>query len=927
MVGRSTGRLVGREPELEALEAHLGAACSGAGCMVLVEGPSGIGKSALIGELRPRGEAVGVRWLSARGSELERDFPFGIARQLFEPAVLADPTLLTGAAGLAGGALGVPAPGPAPEPGFPLLHGLFWLVASLAHAQPLVLCVDDVQWADPPSLRFLEHLSMRLDGLSVLGILSARTGDRLLEHADLRRVPVAALDRDAVETIVRHELGQDDVPEALVAACHEVSGGNAFLLREVAGELRRSGAGAGTDPGAVRRLAPPTIVRALRVRLESLPALAVALARAVAILGVECEIAAAAALAGLELPAAQDAADLLVSEALLAPGRPLRFVHAVVRTAACETMPMSRRAELHRGAAATAMQAPGGLATAAGHLLVVDPAGEPATAAVLRDAAAEARRRGAPDIASTYLRRALAEPPEPATVPALLVELASAASYAGEADAADLAGQAIARADTPALRLAASREAALLHSYEGRYREAADLMAEALAEPDLPPAERLQGEALLLVNAAIHADARRAHADRLDAARELGDRLGDAASPGLQVIAGIEHVFITGDAVRGAALLERAMAGGRLLRELTADTPFPYITGNGLIAAGRYRAAETLLTATIQDAAARGSIRGFALATAQRGLARVRAGRLLQGEADARASLDRADAGSLVQTAIAAAALAGALVARGDLGAAEAAIGAVPLEGRRPDRQVGATVEELHGRLLLAQGRWDDVLLACATCAEWERWFGVRYGGWTGWRGMAAEAHAALGDRARAAEVAAEGVRLARGYGVARPLGLCLRGAGRVATDPAERIGLLAEAAAVLLAGGVRADAAQVLADLGCAHAAAGSADEAREPLRQALTTAEAIGARPVEQQARDALVALGDRPRRSRVSGALALTPAERRVADLAANGLSNREVAEQLFLTLKTVENHLTSVYRKLGISSRAQVADRLG
>ena len=146
----------------------------------------------------------------------------------------------------------------------------------------------------------------------------------------------------------------------------------------------------------------------------------------------------------------------------------------------------------------------------------------------------------------------------------------------------------------------------------------------------------------------------------------------------------------------------------------------------------------------IADAAARGSLRAYALGTAQRGLCRLRHGRLGAAEADARASLDVAESRSVVQTAVAAAALAGALTETGDCDDAAAVLDLVPADGRRPDTHVGAVVEDVRAHLYAAQGRWEEVLVATEACAAWERHFGVRHGGWPAWRSLAAAAHAAL---------------------------------------------------------------------------------------------------------------------------------------------------------------------------------------
>ena len=155
--------LLERERELEELARAMAGAREGAGRVVLVEGPAGVGKSRLLANVRASAREAGLQVLAARGAVLERDFAFGVARQLFEQTVLAATgaqrqALLAGAAGLAERLVGAGGPGPAPGGGdaeFGALHGLYWLTANLADEGPLLLSVDDAHWADPSSLRFL----------------------------------------------------------------------------------------------------------------------------------------------------------------------------------------------------------------------------------------------------------------------------------------------------------------------------------------------------------------------------------------------------------------------------------------------------------------------------------------------------------------------------------------------------------------------------------------------------------------------------------------------------------------------------------------------------------------------------------------------------------------------------------------------------
>lgn len=926
------GEVLERERELAALDAHLEAARAGQGRVVLVEGPQGIGKTTLLTAMRAR-HATGVRWIVARGSEQERDHAFGVVRQLLEPVLAEDGGgLLHGAAALSRTVL---APG---EPwvwgrgdgGFAGLHGLFWLVHNLAEREPLAVCVDDLQWVDAPSLRFLDYLAVRLEGLPVLALLATRAGDatltigpiaRLAAHPDVHPLPLSPLGSGAVARWLELELGPAASPE-LAAACAEATGGNPFLLSALVAELRRTPEAA--DPAAVRRLAPATIVRSVGLRLASLDEEAVRLARATAVLGDPVEIADAAALARLEPGEATAAADLLAEAGFLQRGRPLHFVHPVVLAAVRESVRPPARELLHRRAARLMVERGERLAAAAGHLVATDPAGDPWAAGVLLRAAQDAARRGAADVAVTFLRRAAAEPPDDLVRQRVDLELARIAGLAGEPDALDLAERAAETADDPAMRLGAARELALQHALDGRHDEAAAVLGRALAEtPGDPGGQRVLAEGMLLLSAGQSATSRRAHRERLERAARLAREPG---APGpLLVTAGFELVVVRGEAQDGCALVERGLDAGRLLRELSADSPFPLLAAIALLVGGRYAAAEQLLADAIGDSSRRGSMRGFLVCTALRATVRLRRGELRGAEADARAVLEADEAPALLADVYARAALCGVLVEYGELAEAERVLDGVPAAALATATHLAHHVADMRAWLRLAQGRPAEALAELQRCRSYEEEMEVRHGCWSAWRAKAADAYLSRGDGAAARAAAHEGLALARELGTPRALGLALRAAARVA-DGRDRADLLAESAAVFERGGVRVEAARALTDLGAALHEQGRDADARATLERALELADGTGASVVAAAARDRLVALGARPRRREVTGRGALTPAESRVAELAAAGASNRAIAEGLFLTLKTVENHLTSAYRKLGISSRTQLADRL-
>jgi DNA-binding CsgD family transcriptional regulator len=204
--------------------------------------------------------------------------------------------------------------------------------------------------------------------------------------------------------------------------------------------------------------------------------------------------------------------------------------------------------------------------------------------------------------------------------------------------------------------------------------------------------------------------------------------------------------------------------------------------------------------------------------------------------------------------------------------------------------------------------------------------FGMRNPAQLAWRSHLALALLALDRRDEALELAREEVELARAWGAPRVIGVALRTQGR-ATGGDDGIALLRESLAVLERSSEKLERARTFVDLGAALRRANERSEARELLRHGLDLAVRSGSQPLVDQAQAELAATGARPRKLVLSGAESLTPSERRVAEMAADNMTNKDIAQALFVTTKTVEVHLSNVYRKLGIASRAQLSDALG
>jgi hypothetical protein len=346
--------LVERDDAILAVSRCLDGASAGFGRIVVLQGPAGTGKTALLAVAQAHALSRGMQVLSATGGALERDFPFAAMMQLFEtPWMHASrderARLTAGPADLAGAMLdGRIRRGHAPtDHGYHAVRSLFWLVCNWVSrgplpgdAAPLALLIDDAQWVDQPSLRFLAYLASRLAELPVALVIAHRPGEAVDLSAlnGLHRLPAAAmlrLDPLTVDGTARAVLSAfTGADSAFVAACFAATAGNPFLIAELLWQIRADDAR--PDARTVEQLteAPPrAILDAVVERLERRPDPVRAVAHAVAVLGDAVPLKRAARLAELEPRAAADAADALVELNLLAPQLPLSFVSPVIRSA------------------------------------------------------------------------------------------------------------------------------------------------------------------------------------------------------------------------------------------------------------------------------------------------------------------------------------------------------------------------------------------------------------------------------------------------------------------------------------------------------------------------------------------------------------------------------------------------------------------
>lgn len=916
--------LLDRDRELTALDSALAAAAGGRGGVLLVEGAAGIGKSALLEAATPRAGELGLQVLTARASELDREFAFGVVLQLLEPAIdgagaAMREQLFSGAARRSLPVFEPAAAGEAgEEPGHAVLSGLAWLVAGLAERGPLLLRVDDLHWTDNASMRFLEFLGRRIDELPVLLIASARPTEPGAPQAlidELAAGPAASVVRPgglaagSVASLLEGQL--ESVDAGIATAAHVVTGGNPLLLTVLARELAARPAGApAATPQLLAELGGRGVARSVERRLRALGPDAAALARATAIAGARVPADEVITLSGLPAAQAHAAIDALVAAQVLAAGG-RDFVHPLVASAVVQSAPHGELMRLHRTCAELLRARGARPAEVAVHWLATEPAGDANAVADLVAAARAAAAEGATDAAVQLLHRALGEPPPATDRAELLLELGETQMRAQQPEGADRLREALEAGLTgeDAVRAKTALAFLVVHTDPAA---AFDVAAEARAATT-DRARQLQLEAFTMESVTL------VDAFTQPRTQALADGRAEAdPSP-------VTLAFLSLDAsMTGAApsetldLARRAMADGTLMSAVGPGSS----TWNLLTHATRFAEDAAFTERLLRDGEAEMQTRGLHSASLfvnqSWGYWHRDFGSVATGAARARVGLDAVRALGLDVTIPALAAITAenlVLMDRATEADELVRVPTEPIEGTfimpffLPARGlVHATLRRFHeaeadfrATLEIARARgWSSPLVTRA---------GVRL----------VELLAARGDRDEALELADRDIAVARAAGTSGALAVALRSRAR-ALEGDDVVDTLREAQRVLDGGPFRLEQARVLHDLGRHLRRAGHRTDAREVLRAALDLAAQTEASLIARLVRDELEASGGRLRRERSSGVEALTPSERRVVDLAVEGLTNRAIAETLWVTQKTVEHHLRNAYGKLGISSRA-------
>jgi DNA-binding CsgD family transcriptional regulator len=456
--------------------------------------------------------------------------------------------------------------------------------------------------------------------------------------------------------------------------------------------------------------------------------------------------------------------------------------------------------------------------------------------------------------------------------------------------------------------------------FGGRPEQATALLERAIAaaeqEGDVDLAVQLETQLIMFVQM-------RPREGQARLSRYRGRLAPDSTGGRLAAALGARWAMADDSAEAAVELARRALRDGRIVAEHPELLALSQAVLT-LLFADRLDEAQTVTDQVVAGSRRRGEAHAAALC--MRAWLALARGDLKAADADAHQAMDVARMrGFVAEFPLVAAVLIEVLTARGELREAEAALSANGIAGPLPETNWLSTTLFARGRLRLAQGRNEEAL---EDLVELQR----RLEQW-GLAGMlimqagayAAFALAALGEPERGRKLAAAELVHARRWGAPSVVARALRALGAT-TRGSERIAVLEEAVAVLDGSPVRLERAHALCDLGAALRRANRRADAREPLRGALELARHCGAAGLAKRAHDELQASGEKVRRHTPFGIESLTPSERRIAELAASGMTNRQIAQHLYLTVKTIEAHLSAAYDKLGIRSRRLLADAL-
>ncbi|CAO5238361.1 helix-turn-helix transcriptional regulator [Frankia sp. AgKG'84/4] len=925
---------VARETEIGVFERLIADCASDPpnGQIALVTGPAGIGKSALLRVFAERATTAGIRPLRAVGCTDDGSLPFRLTQQLFSD--FTDDSryhhLVTRAIDhYVALTLDRPGKGELSAAYSRVLGGIEVFLRDLGTRGPLLVLVDDAGRADPVSRRCLVDMMRRIAFLRALFVLTAPTGEatwndpaasRVFLQPEVTHLRLAPLSPEDTVAIMARRTGTGTIQQA--RAVHRATGGNPLLTQALI-EDHQEAIAQRALPSATEPVAGLAFERAVLSCLERAGPAVLDVAQAVAVLDDSGRPDRISRLLDSP-PDAVDRGLRVLEQAGLLENLCLR--HPVARRAVEAGIHADRRLELHRRAAALLHHDGARAVDIARHLVAAGHTEDVWVQPVLRFAAAQAEADDQLALAVEFLQHAVGACSVESERGAVLLDAAEADwrlspstmfHYLPRLTAAARKGYLVGRR-------AVVFVAAL--AWHGRLAEASAALVD-VSDASTRRGGRIAADldiGRLLLCCTYPGLMDQVHPVCIGSAAQpltpaTTDPAERAALALAAVLTGRGHALASTEAER--LLLNMPPTGTGIEAAMSAALVLIYTDHLSAAAAG------TELLST-NPAISRSNTRRALVAGLQAEIA-LRRGELPDAERHARAALtDVTPHGWGVGLGAPLASLLLAMVRMGRLADAGRWL-MTPVPAAMFQTRFGLHYLHARGHFHLATGQLHEALADFSTCGDLMVRWGMDVSGLVAWRTDAAEAYLRLGQLDRSRRLVEE--QLAReGLTSSRTSGNAFRLLA-AASEPGERLPLLRQSVEVLRQVGARVDLARAMADLSIAYHGSGNTAQARSVSRGARllanqSQAEAI-LEPPRQRAGHGQAESYGAARRYPPAAVDTLTDAERRVAALAALGHTNGEIADRLYITTSTVEQHLTRVYRKLNVRSRADLPAVLG
>lgn len=897
-------RLVALAPagEVSAIDRALEDVSEACGRVIVIEGAAGVGKSALLGELAAAAAARHFRVGFARAGRQDHELQGGPLRAAlagldtaFHHAPLS-PSLLDGAETM----------------------------------EPFAVLLDDAHRADELSLRTLTQVAKRVRSRGVLLAIALRphlldgsmrrSVEELsgLDHA--ARITLRPLTREAADELIRELL--PDAPPAFCEECAELTGENPFLLNELLAWINanhfepRSRA-----PAAALKPVPPRPMRQFVLgQLEELGPECMEIATAIALADRPLSLADAAQVAGLLSEPSVEALDRLLESGLLSAGEPLTFAASMTADCLRAEAPSGLAADLRRRAAELTAECGFDNELTRHHLLLAPPTGDARVVQQLVELADHAVSGGNPDEASVLIRRALGEDVGDRQAKSrLLVRLGHVNLLQGHASSTASLATGVAGLDHNWDRADALLKLGIAQVAAGSPRDASLTFA---AAGELAPAGhplRARAEVQSAFAGLLVPERRSSAAARIEALNAAPEAAAPRVAAELQLARAWQRLGQAAPCAEVADMTRRAVAaydGGR--EELGGY--FETVAVIVLALADDFAGATSVCDGAARSALAAGSVLARRNLELARALTLLHSGRVRESVVSCTTLLGPDHDVSRFNGAGAVPVLAAGLYERDESAAGEMLVHNA-LESM-PQELPQLLLLEAKARLCLDRGQLAAALGAIHEAKYLADSLGIANPAVVSWQPLAALCYTRLGDVRHARDLIADAVEIAEAFGAPRARAQTLRVKARF-DGGAAGLRQLEQAHSMISVSGAALEQAKVLVEYGAALHRTGRDQAARACLRQGIDLADRLGARRVSRWGLAALLSSGGRPRRMRTTGPAALTPAERRVVKLASAGATNREIADMLVVTRKTVEWHLSKAFVKLNVRSREQLS----